>query len=71
MYFPLSGEIVDAKGNVMAAPEQMLIAYEQKIASALFRVQMQTLHSETYKKPQLDHFSCGFVYMWATGLWLL
>ena len=48
MYFPLSGEIVDAKGNVMAAPAQMLIAYEQMIASALFRVQMQTLHSETY-----------------------
>ena len=54
LYFPLSGELVDAKGNVASAPGEMLTAYEQMIAGALHRVQQQVLHSETYLFSDVD-----------------
>lgn len=56
LFFPLSGELVDARGNVTSAPAEMLAAYEQMIASALCRVQLQALHSETYLFSDVDGF---------------
>ena len=54
LYFPLSGELVDARGNVASAPMEMLLEYEQMIGSALRRVQRQSLHNETYLFSDVD-----------------
>lgn len=47
MYFPVSGELVDAKGNIEKAPPEIMIEYERMINSALSRVVFQSLHNET------------------------
>lgn len=46
-YFPISGELVDAKGNVKKAPVELLVSYKRMIAEAMGRVRSSSLFWET------------------------
>ena len=43
-YFPISGELVDRKGNVKKAPGELLFEYEKMINMAVRLVQLQAIH---------------------------
>lgn len=55
-YYPLSGEIVSAGGDVSKAPARMLVQYGQMINQAVMDLRRQTLHNETYLFSDVDGF---------------